>query len=54
MPVYEYECKRCSKHFDQVERISEHGSKRVRCPSCKSTSVRQVLAGIHVQTSKKS
>ena len=54
MPVYEYECKKCGKHFDQIERITEHGTKRVLCPSCKSRSVRQVIGGIHVQTSKKS
>ena len=54
MPIYEYECKKCGNHFDRIERISEHGSKRVRCPSCKSVSVRQLIGGIHVQTSKKS
>lgn len=54
MPVYEYECKKCGNRFEQIERIADHGAKRVRCPACKSTSVRQVIGGIHVQTSKKS
>ena len=54
MPVYEYECNKCHKHFDRDERLSEHGTKRVHCPSCKSTSLRQIFGGIQVKTSKKS
>ena len=54
MPTYEYECKKCGNQFERSERISEHGSKRVRCPECKSTSVRQMVSGVSVQTSKKS
>ena len=54
MPVYEYECKKCGHRFERVESLGEHGSKRVSCPSCKSTSVRQLLGSVNVQTSKKS
>ena len=54
MPVYEYKCKKCGHHFERVESISEHRSKGVRCPNCQSTSVRQQLGGVHLQTSKKS
>lgn len=54
MPVYEYECKKCGEKFERIERISEHGEKRVRCPGCKSTRVHQVIGHVHVQTAKKS
>ncbi len=54
MPVYEYECKNCRNRFENVESIREHGTKEVKCPECKSTSVERVYGGVTVQTSKKS
>ena len=54
MPLYEYECKKCSHRFERTARISEQATKRVRCPSCGSTSVRQLIGTVSVQTSKKS
>ena len=54
MPTYEYECKKCGNRFERIERISEHGSKRIRCPACKSTSVRTVPGSFFAKTSRKS
>jgi putative FmdB family regulatory protein len=30
MPIYEYNCKRCHKHFDELVR----GDEKVQCPDC--------------------
>ena len=54
MPVYEYRCGKCRRKFERTERITEHGSKRTRCPKCKSTQVSQVLGTFFAKTSKKS
>lgn len=54
MPVYEYICRKCGHSFEQVERIAEHGTKKVRCPKCKSQKVEQLLSLGFVKTSKKS
>ena len=54
MPTYQYRCEKCRKRFDRVESIREHGTKRIRCPSCKSTRVEQQLGGFFAKTSKKS
>jgi putative FmdB family regulatory protein len=54
MPMYEYECKKCHKRFDNFESIQEHGTKKVQCPECKSASLERVYTSVQVQTSKKS
>lgn len=54
MPTYQYACKKCGKPFERMEPIREHGSKRVRCPHCKSTAVQQVFGTFAAITSKKS
>ena len=54
MPVYEYKCLKCDGFFSITERISEHGSKTVRCPHCKATTVERVFGGFFTKTSKKS
>ena len=54
MPVYEYKCLKCDEIFSITERISEHGSKTVRCPHCKATTVERVFGGFFTKTSKKS
>ena len=32
MPLYEYECKKCGKHFEKIERLQ--GPYLRKCPSC--------------------
>ncbi len=54
MPVYEYRCRKCGAPFERNERLSEHGTKRVRCPECKSSSVAQVLSTFFAKTARKS
>lgn len=55
MPQYEYECKKCRNRFTLMMTISEHEKKkRVKCPKCKSQSVRPVYSGFTAVTSKKS
>ncbi len=55
MPTYEYECQKCEKHFEVQETIGAHAEHHQhRCPTCGSPQVRQVIASVHVQTSRKS
>ena len=32
MPLYEYECEKCGKHFEKIERLQ--GPHLKKCPSC--------------------
>jgi putative FmdB family regulatory protein len=54
MPTYEYVCGKCGHAFQKTEKISDHGSKKMRCPKCKSTRVEQVFTSVFVKTRKKS
>ena len=54
MPVYDYGCLKCGKSFSLTMTITEHDTRKVRCPSCRSTRVRQALSSFFAQTSKKS
>jgi putative FmdB family regulatory protein len=54
MPTYEYACRKCRHTFQRIEKISEHGSKKIRCPECRSTRVEQVFGSVSVKTAKKS
>lgn len=54
MPTYEYRCEKCGGKFQRTEHISEHGSKTLHCPKCKSTRVSQVPGAFFAKTSKKS
>jgi putative FmdB family regulatory protein len=54
MPTYEYVCNKCGRAFQRVEKISDHGQKKVKCPECKSTRVEQVFGSVFVKTGKKS
>ena len=39
MPSYDYICRKCGKKFTLVMTISEHDSKKIRCPKCSSVRV---------------
>ncbi len=55
MPLYDYECKKCGNMFTLVMSIKEHETKkRIRCPKCKSQSVRPIYSVFTAITSKKS
>jgi putative FmdB family regulatory protein len=54
MPVYEYICSKCQKSFSVTETISQHGSRKAKCPACGSRSVEQVFSSFFAKTSKKS
>jgi len=34
MPIYEYECERCSCHFDLRRSFSDSGNEDASCPRC--------------------
>lgn len=54
MPTYDYACQKCGHAFQRIEKISEYGQKKVKCPECKSTRVERVFSTIFVKTSRKS
>ncbi len=54
MPTYDFRCEKCNKDFSLTMSISEYDSKKVRCPGCKSTRVKQQITPFQTVTSKKS
>jgi len=54
MPTYEFMCEKCNKPFTKIMSIKEFEKKKVRCPKCKSTRVKQIITHFHTITSKKS
>lgn len=54
MPIYEFVCKKCGKEFESTLSFSEREKKKVKCPSCGSTRVSQLLSTFYANTSKKS
>jgi putative FmdB family regulatory protein len=54
MPVYDFRCEKCKKKFTLTMTVSEYETKKLRCPKCKSTRVKQQITGFQTITSKKS
>jgi putative FmdB family regulatory protein len=54
MPTYDFMCQKCEKPFTLIMSISEYDRKKLRCPKCKSTKVKQQISSFQVVTSKKS
>ena len=54
MPLYEYECQGCGKIFTAALTVREHDDIEIRCPSCDSRSVRQLMSSFTAHTSSKS
>ena len=54
MPTYEYKCADCKRVFSVTMGISEHDTKKVECPECKSTNVKWQPAPFFAKTSRKS
>ena len=43
MPMYEYRCQVCGKHFEMLRRITE-ADRDLECPECRSTAVERLLS----------
>ncbi len=43
MPIYEYECTKCSERFEVLQKISE-GNEGLRCPRCDAEAPRRVVS----------
>jgi putative FmdB family regulatory protein len=54
MPTYQYRCEECGKKFESTETISEHQTRKAKCPKCASKKVSQVPGNVYVVTTKKS
>ncbi len=54
MPVYEYLCKECHKHFEKILTLDEHERGKIICPRCGSKKVEQEPAAFFAVTSRKS
>ncbi len=54
MPTYEFMCNKCNKPFTLLLSIAEYEKKKIRCPKCKSTRVKQQITSFQTITSKKS
>ena len=54
MPLYDFECENCGKHFTAVLSLKQHERGEIRCPGCDSKSVRQLITAFTAKTDKKS
>jgi putative FmdB family regulatory protein len=55
MPTYDFKCEKCKKTFTEKQTFEQHDHhKKVKCPKCGSTSVRQVISSTFAKTAKKS
>ncbi len=43
MPIYEYVCRDCKKHFEELT-TSAHDTKPVKCPKCGSMKVAKTIS----------
>ena len=50
MPIYEYQCTRCSERFAVLQSIGEDGSK-LHCPKCNTQNPKRVLSSFFTQGS---
>ena len=51
MPIFEYICKECGRHFEALVMSSRRGG-RPECPSCKGSRLEQQLSAFAVGPSK--
>ena len=50
MPIYEYECTACGTFFEELVLGTE---KRVRCPECRSKSLKKIISSTSAPDSRK-
>ncbi len=53
MPVYEYKCLECGKHFDALRKMDDMDLK-ILCPDCGSDETKRQLSVFGVGSSQKS
>jgi putative FmdB family regulatory protein len=49
MPIYEYKCNSCGKHYEQLRRMSDADSS-LECPGCHSAKVSRQLSSFATST----
>ncbi len=54
MPTYDFKCLSCGHDFSLTLTVKERESGKIKCPSCNSTKIEQVITSFFVKTSKKS
>jgi putative FmdB family regulatory protein len=52
MPLYDYTCLKCGKHFDIFLTYTEYGARAVACPHCQSNHVRRRIPRVRVAKSE--
>jgi putative FmdB family regulatory protein len=50
MPIYEYVCKKCTKHFE-VLKTSSSDTETVKCPECESVEVTKAISSSNFRMS---
>ena len=51
MPIYEYECRKCSERFEVLQKASDT-SEGLTCPKCKADKPERVLSAFCSTTAK--
>jgi len=55
MPYYDFRCEGCGKKFTEKQSFEDFDrGKRIKCPKCGSTKVRQEIRPVFAKTTKKS
>ncbi len=54
MPVYDYDCRNCTKRFDIFLTYAEYGTKVVKCVHCGSDKVKRRLNKVRIAKSEES
>lgn len=54
MPVYDYLCLNCHKHFEQYSSYEEYGKKAAICPHCQSKKVQRRIGRVRMARSEES
>ncbi len=55
MPVYDFYCRDCKKHFTAIMSVGEHDKQPAPCPTCgKTKAVSKELSSVTVHTTRKS
>ncbi|MEQ8172881.1 MAG: zinc ribbon domain-containing protein [Candidatus Eremiobacterota bacterium] len=49
MPVYEYECKKCLKRFEKIQKIGEDG-RNLSCPLCGEKEPKKLISSFSSRT----
>jgi len=50
MPIFEYKCQKCGYKFEELVL----GKEEIKCPKCKSTSLKKLFSAVNISTKSKS